>query len=229
MAFTIDEIALKNAVEAAQLKMNDILYAFKGNFTTIENLSDIKYNFIDKAGKLYDSTKTYSIGDIITYDFYAYVSVVDNNLNNNPYLNPTYWIKVETNTCLIGDVFVAAFGQIYFPFNFHVSNTTISGSYMPSLQNSHNISYMSYLGGRTWEIKFNDSLALSDSNYIVLIGATNFGSNTFSNSVGSSINIISKSKTGFIFKLPESSDTVYSYSYFKSFAIVPLQNEDFTI
>lgn len=229
MAFTIDEIALKNAVEAAQLKMNDILYAFKGNFTTIENLSDMKYNFIDKAGKLYDSTKTYSIGDIITYDFYAYVSVVDNNLNNNPYLNPTYWIKVETNTCLLGDVYVAAFGNIYFPYNFNVSNTSITTNSMPTLTGSYNISYMSYLGGRTWEIKFNDSIALSDSNYMILLGSSNFGSNTWSSTIGSSINVISKTKTGFIFKLPESSDIVYSYNYFKSFAIVPLQNEDFTI
>ncbi len=217
MAFTAEEIALKNSVYTAQKKMNDILYAFKGNYTGIENLSDIKYNFVDKAGKTYDSTKTYAIGDIVSYDFYAYISLVNSNINNIPFNNPTYWAKVETNTILNGEAFVAAHCVYYFP-----QNQSIQNSY---IVNSHNISYVSYLGNLMFEVKFSDLLALSDSNYLILVGGKTFA-NIYQ--ITNTLNIISKSKTGFIFKLPTNYDIYQIYSY-ATFGIVPLQNEDFTI
>ena len=217
MAFTAEEIALKNSVYTAKNKMNDILYAFKGNYTGIENLSDIKYNFIDKTGKTYDSTKTYVVGDIVSYDFYAYISLVNSNINNTPFNNPTYWAKVETNTILNGEVFVAAHCVYYFPQNSDIKNSYIV--------NSHNISYVSYLGNLMFEVKFSDLLALSDSNYLVLVGGTTFN-NTYD--INNTLNIISKTKTGFIFKVPTNYN-VYQVVGYNTFAVIPLQNEDFTI
>lgn len=202
-----DSEIITNACEL-QKRFNEILYAFPNNSTDgIENLSDLKRLYDNNLGTAWQQNLTYNTGDIISYKFNVYVSLIDSNSGNIPDENGnTNWQLLNVNTLASGYVYAAASLNARIHFN---NDGTFD---YVNIYDSVFVESVEYTDRFTVKITFSDLVNLYDLNYQVIFSNGRSNGNT-------KINLIDKTNKSVYFKF--SNTTIYL-----SLIIVPVQKQD---
>lgn len=202
---------------ATSKRFNEMLYQLKNNSSDgIENISDLKEQYGNKSGMIYNPEYTYAAGYICSLDNNIYISRLDNNLNNTPSFegDTTYWKKVEIKNLIQGFYYTSALCRV----SQSVYNTNNFANY--SIKSSYNITSMVDYGNGLFRINFDLNAGLFDSNYLVMSSskAGLFAQNPYNRSVFNDCNVVQKTDTYVMIKV-----AFNRYTEEFSFAIVPLQ------
>jgi hypothetical protein len=195
---------LVEKLEKLSVEFNDILFSelpkTEKNIETLKGMAD---RYPQKTGRLWDSTITYMIGDIVTFGITLYISKQNNNLGKSPSSTPDFWKPVVSEALERGQFYVTALAT----FNRSVGGSGAINLSKLKIVSAWNIDALIY-GGATdgiYKVVISSNAGIIDTNYLIMISDPCFyGQSLFQKSVSvvSFINVIQKTKEYFLFKLP---------------------------
>lgn len=154
---------IKEGLCRIQSRFNEIIYEFLGKSSDrIENLSDLKEQYVDETARIYKPSVSYGLGVICSLNNEIYISKENGNQGNRPDLTITKWKKVDVKNLTTGEYYVSALAYI----KQDGYNTNDYDNF--NIQSSWNVTSFENYGNGYFKLSFDPNAGLTDTNYLVM-------------------------------------------------------------